>query len=157
MKKLVMVAIIALFMSPSYAEVNPQNPEFEGHVYVAPSAYQSLAQNIYSSLGLTNLTEYWFNAHIYFVDSNGKIVRKVSPLLKGFGTWQRSTRDLIPDDFQGSVWIITGQPIASSAFIHQAVANGGLSLLGTVAIKEVDSSLAAPLMERLDEAVLQDY
>lgn len=157
MKKMSTLLLVILLLSiPNWETAKAAAPESDGYVYVAPSAYQSLAQNIYSSLGLTNLTEYWFNVHIFFVDSNGEIVRKVSPLLKGFGTWQRATPDLLPNDFQGSVWIISEQPIVSSAFIHQLGNDGKLSLLGTVEIKQVETKLAEPLMLRLDESKLQE-
>jgi hypothetical protein len=157
MSKVSITLLIVLILSvTTLAFSESPIPPTDGYVYVAPSAYQSLAQNIYSSFGLTNLTEYWFNIHIFFVNSNGEIVRKVSPLLKGFGTWQKATVDLLPNDFQGSVWIISEQPVVSSSFIHQIGSDGRLSLLGTVAIEQVDTKLAEPLMLRLDQTFLQE-
>ena len=121
----------------------------DDQVYVAPNVVQSRDFNIFTTFALTNTTPYWFNPRIYLINSDGEIVRQFAPLLKGYGTWQKSSVDLIPDDFQGSVWIISAQSIVASAMIHQVKADQSLSLLGTAGIEQMNRDVAEAMLQRV--------
>jgi hypothetical protein len=109
------------------------------YVYVSPNAVQAQELGIFTTIALTNTTKYWFNATIYLIDPDGEIVTQLAPLLKSFGTWQKATVDIVAEDFRGSVWVISPQPVVSTSFIHQFNLDGSLSLLGNSKLEEVDS------------------
>jgi hypothetical protein len=111
----------------------------QNYVYVAPNAVQAQELGIFTTITLTNTTGYWFNPRIYLIDPNGGIIRQLTPLLKSFGTWQKASVDIIAEDFRGSVWIVSPQPIVSAAFIHQFRDDGSLSLLGNSKLEQIDS------------------
>lgn len=120
------------------------------YVYVAPNVVQVRSANdIFTTFALTNTTEYWFNPRIYLVDLEGDVVRHFAPLLKGFGTWQKSSVSLMPEDFHGSVWILSSQPIVGTAMIHQS-SNGSLTLLGSTELKLMEPKAAESLRQRLE-------
>lgn len=114
----------------------------ENYVYVAPNAVQAKELGIFTTITLTNTTDYWFNPRIYFIDPNGEIVTQLTPLLKSFGTWQKASVDIVAEDFRGSVWVVSPQPIVSASFIHQFNGDGSLSLLGNSKLERINSQHA---------------
>jgi hypothetical protein len=112
------------------------------YIYVAPNAVQAQELGIFTTVTLTNTTDYWFNPKICLIDPNGEIVGQLTPLLKSFGTWQKASVDIVPQDFSGSIWVISPHPIVSAAFIHQFNEDGGLSLLGNARLELIDNTHA---------------
>jgi len=108
------------------------------YVYVAPNAVQARELGIFTTITLTNTTNYWFNPTIYLIDPEGEIITQLAPLLKSFGTWQKASVDILEEDFRGSVWVISPQPIVSASFIHQFNPDGSLSLLGNAKLELVN-------------------
>lgn len=140
----ILTALLALSLSPTFgwaAEIQDK------YVYVAPNAIQAGDLNIFTTITMTNTTDYWFNPSIYLIDPEGEVIKQLAPLLKSFGTWQRASVDIVADDFRGSVWVVSPQPIVAAAFIHQLGNNGTLSLLGNSRLELVGSVHAE---ERLD-------
>ncbi len=119
------------------------------HVYVAPNLVQSRAHGIFSTLTLTNTTEYWFNPRIYLVDADGNVIKQFAPLLKGFATWQKSSVDFLPADFSGSIWIVSSQPVVAAAFIHQIREDGTLSLLGNTGLVDLEPAASVAAAQAL--------
>jgi len=111
----------------------------KSYVYVAPNAVQAQEFGIFTTITVTNTTNYWFNPTIYLIDPDGEIITQLNPLLKSFGTWQKATVDIVTEDFRGSVWVVAPQPVVSAAFIHQFNLDGSLSLLGNSKLEEVNS------------------
>jgi len=107
------------------------------YIYVAPNAVQAKDLGIFTTITLTNTTKYWFNPCIYLVDPDGEIISRLTPLLKSFGTWQRASVDIVTEDFRGSVWVVSSQPVVSVSFIHQFNADGTLSLIGNSRLEPV--------------------
>ncbi|MEJ2082952.1 MAG: hypothetical protein P8Y94_12470 [Acidobacteriota bacterium] len=141
-----MVSAASEGQSPTAAD----NSGSTSHVYVAPNVLQLGANQIFSSFTLTNTTPYWFNLHIYFVNTDGEVVRDFSPLLKGFATWQKPSTEFLADDFQGSIWIVSPQPIVASAFIFQLDSKAGsLTLLGNNKLDEVAPESADDALQLL--------
>jgi hypothetical protein len=138
---LVVTFLLILTLSPVLAGAEAEELA-SGHTYVAPNAVQVQELGIFTTIALTNTTHYWFNAKIYLIDPDGEVVTQLNPLLKSFGTWQKATVDIVAEDFRGSVWVISPQPIVSAAFIHQFNPDGDLSLLGNTKLEEVDSTHA---------------
>lgn len=118
-------------------------------VYVAPNLVQNRDHGIFSTLTLTNTSEYWFNPRVYLVNTDGEIVKEFAPLLKGFGTWQKTTVDFLPEDFNGSVWIVSPQPIVASSFIHQIREDGTLGLLGNTELRGLEPAAAEAAAQSL--------
>jgi len=112
------------------------------YVYVAPNAVQSSELGIFTTITLTNTTNYWFNPKIILIDPDGEIVSQLTPLLKSFGTWQKASVDIVAEDFRGSVWVVSPQPIVSASFIHQFNSDGSLSLLGNSKLERINSAQA---------------
>ncbi len=153
-KKLpILVAVVVLLCSPALPAgqaAEPQSSDSPSYVYVAPNVLEIDANKIFSSFTLTNTTPFWFNPRVYLVDLDGEIVRQFSPMLKGFGTWQKATIDLLETDFQGSIWILSPQPIVASAFIYQyEPKSGGLTLLGNGKLDQVAPEAAADALKLL--------
>lgn len=121
------------------------------YIYVAPNVIQSRAAAIFTTFALTNTSEYWFNPRIYLIDPDGEIVARFNPLLKGFGTLQKTTGDFLLEDFQGSVWIVSPQPIVASAFIHQSKLDHSLALLGTAGLEKMEAQAAVAALKMLVE------
>jgi hypothetical protein len=119
------------------------------NVYVASNVVQWEGANVFTTFTLTNTTSFWFNPRIYLINLDGEIVRQFAPLIKGFGSWQKPTTELIDEDFQGSVWIISPQPIVASAFIHQLREDGTVSLVATNSLEKIDRDVADAVLERL--------
>ena len=105
------------------------------YLYVSPAVIQDYELNIFTTIAITNTTEYWFNPRIFVLDSNGETIYNCAPLLHGRGTWQKASSDLIQDDFKGSIWIVSEQPIEAVTYIHQRDGNK-LTLLGAYQMKE---------------------
>jgi hypothetical protein len=143
------LTLLILLAAPALAEDADARlaPEI-GHVYVAPSVVQSRAHDIFTTLALTNTSVYWFNPRIYLIDFDGEIVRQFAPLLKGFGTWQKASVDFLAEDFQGSVWIVSPQPIVATAFIHQVKSDGSVALLGNFGLERMEREAAEALRQR---------
>lgn len=133
-----MIGTLAILTTASLLPAAGLSGGGDAYVYVAPNLIQSRSHGIFSTLALTNTTEYWFNPRIYLVDADGRIVQEFSPLLKGFGTWQKTTVDFLPEDFNGSVWIVSSQPIVASSFMHQLREDGSLSLLGNTELRGLE-------------------
>jgi hypothetical protein len=112
------------------------------YVYVAPNAVQAEELGIFTTITLTNTTKYWFNPRIYLIDPDGEIIIQLTPLLKSFGTWQKASVDIVTEDFRGSVWVVSPQPIVSASFIHQFSGDGSLSLLGNTQLERINSAPA---------------
>lgn len=129
-----------------------QGPTTSETVYVAPNVVQAKDLQVFTTFAITNATPFWFNPRIYLVNQDGEIVRQFAPLLKGFGTWQRTTLDLIDSDFQGSVWIVSPQPVVASAFLHQLQEGGKLVLLGNTELREMAADVAAVALQQLTAA-----
>ena len=144
-KRLMLAASSLLFL---LVNMVPARGE-EHYVYVAPNAVQAEDLDIFTTITLTNTTSYWFNPRIYLIDPNGEIIRQLAPLMTSFGTWQKASIDIVEEDFRGSVWVVSPQPIVSSAFIHQLRDDGSLSLLGNVKLERINSLQAE---ERLSSA-----
>ena len=138
-KPLIAAFLFLLILNPVFAEVEELGKTY---VYVAPNAVQVEELGIFTTIALTNTTNYWFNPKIYLIDPDGDVVSQLTPLLKSFGTWQKATVDIVAEDFRGSVWVVSSHPIVSAAFIHQFNLDGGLSLLGNTKLEEVDSTHA---------------
>jgi len=126
----------------------PTPPE-GGYLYVAPNVFQSKANGVFTTFALTNTTPFWFNPHIYLIDADGAVVKEFAPLLKGFGTWQKTTVEFVSEDFQGSIWVVSPQPIVSTAFIHQLRDDGTLTLLGSTELRKLDDAGAASAVQHL--------
>ncbi len=126
-----------------------QSSATEQTVYVAPNVVQVRSLDIFTTFALTNATFYWFNPRIYFVNEDGEIVREVAPLLKGYATWQRTSLDLLDEDFHGSVWIVSPQPIVASAFLHQLQDGDKLLLLGNTELRRMDPEVARNALQQL--------
>jgi hypothetical protein len=122
----------------------------ENYVYVAPNVIQARALNVFTTFALTNTTEYWFNPRICLVNPAGDIVYQFAPLLKGFGSWQKASIDLLLEDFAGSVWIVSSQPIVGLALIHQINEDGSLTLVGNAKFERI-SNTAAQALTKLQE------
>jgi hypothetical protein len=142
------LTLLSLLALPAYAEDAEARLDSEtSYVYVAPNIVHARAHDIFTTLALTNTSIYWFNPRIYLIDADGEIVREFAPLLKGFGTWQKTSVDFLPEDFQGSAWIVSAQPIVATAFIHQLKADGSLVMLGSFALERMDREAAEALRQ----------
>jgi hypothetical protein len=145
------VTLLAMaWISSAAAEGLPAAGEV--HVYVASNLVQSRAHGIFSTLTLTNTTEYWFNPRIYLVDAEGNVVKEFAPLLKGFATWQKSSVDFLPEDFNGSIWVVSTQPVVATAFMHQIHDDGTLSLLGNAALVDLEPAAGVAAAQALVSA-----
>ncbi len=144
----VLVVLMGLLL-PAATAAAGGIPSGNPYVYVAPNVIQSRAHGIFSTLALTNTTEYWFNPRIYLVNADGEVVKEFAPLLKAFATWQKSSVDFLPDDFNGSVWIVSSQPIVASSFMHQIRQDGSLSLLGNTELKGLETVAAESAVQAL--------
>ena len=131
--------LLVLLLQPAllHGEENGKN-----YVYVAPNAVQARELGIFTTITVTNTTNYWFNPRIYLIDPDGEIVSQLTPLLKSFGTWQKASVDIVAEDFRGSVWVVSPQPIVSASFIHQFNGDGSLSLLGNSKLERINSEHA---------------
>ena len=118
----------------------------EQYIYVAPNAVQAKEFDIFTTITLTNTTDYWFNPRVYLIDPDGEIIWQLSPLLKSYGTWQKATTDIVTEDFRGSIWVVSPEPIVSSAFIHQISGKGSLSLLGTAKLERIGGARVETLL-----------
>lgn len=115
----------------------PVNGAVDNYVYVASNAIQYQELSIFVAVAITNTTEYWFNPVIYFLDTDGKVLRKVAPLIKGRSTWQKASSDLVTEDFQGSVWIVSPHPLIATTFIYQLIDSDILILLGSSNLRRI--------------------
>jgi hypothetical protein len=118
----------------------------ENYIYVAPNVIQARALNVFTTFALTNTTEYWFNPRICLVSPAGDIVHQFVPLLKGFGSWQKASVDLLVEDFIGSVWIVSSQPIVGLALIHQINEDESLTLVGNAEFERISNPAAEALI-----------
>jgi hypothetical protein len=156
-KLFILLGIMVLVCVPAVAAESAgqtpaaaDNPDSSSHVYVASNVLQIDANQIFSSFTLTNTTPFWFNPHIYFVNTDGEIVRDFAPLLKGFATWQKPSTEFLSEDFQGSIWIVSPQPIVASAFIFQLDSKtGSLTLLGNNKLEQVAPEAADNALQLL--------
>lgn len=157
MNKSMILFGLAVVLCASWAWAEQSPAALDGstppsYVYVASSVVQIDSSDAFTSFTLTNTTPYWFNPQIYLIDLDGVIVRQFSPLLKGFGSWQKASSDLLTGDFQGSVWIISAQPIVASAFIYQYDAKAGsLTLLGNSTLERMTPDVASDIVQRVQE------
>lgn len=136
--------------SGGQSTATPDTSSSASYVYVAPNVLQIGANQVFSSFTLTNTTPYWFNPQVYLVNLDGEVVRHFSPLLKGFGTWQEASTSLLKEDFQGSIWIVSAQPIAASSFIYQYDSKAGaLALLGNDKLEQISPEAANNALQLL--------
>ncbi len=149
----ILVLLCVPVLSATSGGQSPAAPDASGsasYVYVAPNVLQINASQVFSSFTLTNTTPYWFNPQVYLVNLDGEVVRHFSPLLKGFGTWQEASSSLVKEDFQGSIWIVSAQPIVASSFIYQYdSATGALTLLGNDKLEQVTPEAADNALQLL--------
>jgi hypothetical protein len=141
-KEALLLVLIALLIGGAGYGEEPK----EQYIYVAPNAVQAREFNIFTTITLTNTTDYWFNPRVYLIDPDGDIIWQLSPLLKSYGTWQKASTDIVPEDFRGSIWVVSPQPIVSSAFIHQMNGTGLLSLLGTAKLERIGGARVEALL-----------
>lgn len=147
MRRFPVILLAMTWISSAAAEGVPAAGEV--HVYVASNLVQSRSHGIFSTLTLTNTTEYWFNPRIYLVDTEGNVVKEFAPLLKGFATWQKSSVDFLPEDFSGSIWIVSTQPVVATTFMHQIRGDGTLSLLGNAALVDLEPAAGVAAAQAL--------
>ncbi|GAB4251180.1 MAG: hypothetical protein Kow00109_26970 [Acidobacteriota bacterium] len=151
-----LAVVVLCFPGGSFAAASAgepaQSPAATETVYVAPNVVQAKDLNVFTTFAITNATPFWFNPRIYLVNQDGEVVRQFAPLLKGFGTWQRTTLDLIDSDFQGSIWIVSPQPIVASAFLHQLRDGRELQLLGNTELRRMDGEVAETALQQLTAA-----
>ena len=141
-RETLLVLVVALFVCQAGFGGEPS----EQHIYVAPNAVQAKEFGIFTTVTLTNTTDYWFNPRVYLIDPDGEIILQLSPLLKSYGTWQKASTDIVSEDFRGSIWVVSPEPIVSSAFIHQMNGAGSLSLLGTAKLERISGVRAEALL-----------
>lgn len=109
------------------------------YVYLAPNVIQNADAGVFSSFAFTNTSPYWFNLSVYLVSTEGEIVLQLTPLLKGFGTWQQSSGALIQENFQGSIWVVSAHPLVGVSMNYQLRAGNQLSNLATVQLERLSS------------------
>ena len=144
----VLVCVPAAATGQSTAPSDTSTPP--SYVYVAPNVLQFDAERVFTSFTLTNTTAFWFNPQVYLIDLDGVIVRRFSPLLKAFGSWQKPSTDLLDEDFQGSIWIVSSEPIAASVFMYQySPKDGALTSLGSGKLEQVSAEVAAGVLKRV--------
>ncbi len=145
------LACVLLCVAPAMAEDSVSEAVTPSNVYVGSNVLQVKDANVFTTFTLTNTTSFWFNPRIYLINLDGEIVRQFAPLMKAFGSWQKTSIDLIGDDFQGSVWIVSPQPIVASAFIHQLHDDGTVSLVTTNSLQRMDRDVADAVIQNLSE------
>ena len=154
MKKSMFLLACSLWLGVAVVAAEPSSTTNEtttttASILVGSNVIQTSEYHIFTSFTLTNTTPFWFNPQIYLIDANGVIVRKFAPLIKSFGTWQKPSGDFIDEDFQGSIWIVSSQPLVASAFIYQYEPESGkLTLLGNSQLSTVTPEAADAALQR---------
>jgi hypothetical protein len=136
-------------MVPVLGEQSVSEAVSPSNVYVGSNVVQVQDADVFTTFTLTNTTAFWFNPRVYLINLDGEIVRQFAPLIKGYGSWQKTSVDLISEDFQGSVWIISPQPIVAAAFIHQLRQDGTVSLVATNGLERMDRDEADAAIQHL--------
>lgn len=139
--------LVLLLLVPLSADGTPEAaPQ---HVYVSSTVIHNAASRVFSSFAVTNTTRFWFNPDIYLVDRDGQVVHHASPLLKGFGTWHDISGSLLSDDFNGSIWIVSSQPLVVNSYTHQADEDGHVTLLASSEAKAMTASAVEAIVQNL--------
>ena len=119
------------------------------YVYVSSTVIHDADSGVFSSFAVTNTTRFWFNPDIYLVNRDGQVVKHSAPLLKGFGTWHEVSGSLLSDEFNGSIWIVSAQPLVVNSYTHQEDQEGHVTLLASTEAKQMITSAVESIVESL--------